>query len=144
MPRRSTCRGSSSNRRFAPGGVLKPKWASLIEGYPGRFVIGSDTLAFFDQYKLTLQRYYLILNALGPETARKVAHENRLALLPTSRSAGGDLPQVVGLDGWLPIGQMSASDQGRAAPVVIRQEHCRRESRRNCRESTAKLWALQR
>lgn len=72
-------------QEIAPGGVLDRRWASLIEEYPGRFVIGSDTVGFFDQYKPTLQRYYLLLDALKPETARKVAHDNFLALLPVRR-----------------------------------------------------------
>jgi hypothetical protein len=32
-----------------------------------------------------LQRYYLLLDALQPATARKVAHDNFLALLPARR-----------------------------------------------------------
>jgi hypothetical protein len=58
---------------------------NLIEEYPARFVIGSDASAFFDQYKGTLQRYYLLLDALKPETARRVARDNFLALLPARR-----------------------------------------------------------
>jgi hypothetical protein len=73
------------DQEIAPGGVLDRKWPSLIEEYPGRFVIGSDTVGFFDQYKPTLQRYYLLLDALKPGTARKVAHDNFLALLPARR-----------------------------------------------------------
>jgi predicted TIM-barrel fold metal-dependent hydrolase len=69
-------------QEIAPGGALDRRWVSLIEEYPGRFVIGSDTVGFFDDYKPTLQRYYLLLDALSPGTARKVAHENFLALLP--------------------------------------------------------------
>jgi predicted TIM-barrel fold metal-dependent hydrolase len=75
-------------QEIVPGGALDRKWASLIEEYPGRFVIGSDTVGFFDQYKPTLQRYYLLLDALKPETARKVAHDNFLALLPARRPGG--------------------------------------------------------
>ena len=73
------------DQEIAPGGVLDRRWVTLIEEYPGRFVIGSDTVGFFDQYKPTLQRYYLLLDALKPETARKVAHDNFLALLPARR-----------------------------------------------------------
>jgi hypothetical protein len=72
-------------QEIAPGGVLDRRWASLIEQFPSRFVIGSDIVGSFDQYKATLQRYYLLLDALGPETARKVAHDNFLALLPAHR-----------------------------------------------------------
>jgi hypothetical protein len=70
------------DQEIAPGGVLDRKWPALIEEYPGRFVIGSDTVGFFAQYKPTLQRYYVLLDALKPATARKVAHDNFLALLP--------------------------------------------------------------
>jgi predicted TIM-barrel fold metal-dependent hydrolase len=75
-------------QELAPGGALDRKWVSLIEEYPRRFVIGSDTVGFFDQYKPTLQRYYLLLDALKPETARNVAHDNFLALLPERRLGG--------------------------------------------------------
>jgi hypothetical protein len=54
----------------------------MLRTYPSRFVIGSDILGVFDQYKPTIQRYYLLLDALKPETAQKVAHDNFLALLP--------------------------------------------------------------
>jgi hypothetical protein len=74
-------------QEIAPGGVLDRRWASLIEEFPARFVIGSDTVGVFDQYKPTLQRYYLLLDALKPATARKVAHDNFLALLPARRAA---------------------------------------------------------
>jgi hypothetical protein len=68
-------------QELASNGVLDRRWVTLIEEFPGRFTIGSDTVGFFDQYKPTLQRYYLLLDALKPETARKVAHDNFLALL---------------------------------------------------------------
>ncbi len=73
-------------QELAPGGVLDTKWVSLIEHFPNRFVLGSDVVGFFDQYKPTVQRYYVLLDALKPETARRVAHDNFLALLP-GRSA---------------------------------------------------------
>jgi hypothetical protein len=73
------------DQEIAPGGVLDRRWPSLIEEYPGRFVIGSDTVGVFGQYKSTLQRYYVLLDALKPATARKVAHDNFLALLPARK-----------------------------------------------------------
>jgi predicted TIM-barrel fold metal-dependent hydrolase len=73
------------DQEIAPNGVLERKWASLIEEYPTRFVIGSDTVGGFDTYKQTLQRYYLLLDALKPATAQKVAHDNFLALLPARK-----------------------------------------------------------
>ena len=75
-------------QELAPGGVLDRKWVSLIEEYPARFVFGSDVGAYFEQYKPTVQRYYLLLDALKPETARKVAHDNFLALLPARQLSG--------------------------------------------------------
>jgi predicted TIM-barrel fold metal-dependent hydrolase len=75
-------------QEIAPGGTLDRRWASLIEEYPGRFVIGSDTVGVFDQYQQTLQRYYVLLDALQPGTARKVAHDNFLALLPGHQPGG--------------------------------------------------------
>lgn len=70
-------------QEIAPNGVLDRKWPKLIDAFPTRFVIGSDVVGFFDQYKPTLQRYYLLLDALKPETAQKVAHDNFLSLLPS-------------------------------------------------------------
>lgn len=74
-------------QELAPGGVLDRRWVTLIEEYPNRFVIGSDTVGFFAQYKPTVQRYYLLLDALKPDTAQKVAHDNFLALLPPRAAA---------------------------------------------------------
>ncbi len=76
------------DQEIAPGGKLDRRWVDLIEAHPGRFVIGSDTVGFFDQYRPTLQRYYLLLDALKPTTARKVAHDNFLGLLPTRKAKG--------------------------------------------------------
>jgi hypothetical protein len=69
-------------QEIAPKGELDPRWPRLIEDFPTRFVIGSDVVGNFDQYKPTLQRYYVLLDALGPKTAKKVAHDNFLAVLP--------------------------------------------------------------
>lgn len=57
-------------------------WVSLIEAFPDRFMIGSDIVGHFDTYAPTLQRYYVLLDALKPDTARKVAKENFLSELP--------------------------------------------------------------
>jgi hypothetical protein len=74
-------------QEIAPGGTLDRRWVNLIEDYPGRFVIGSDTGDFSAQYAAIVQRTYVLLDALRPETARKVAHDNFLALLPANRPA---------------------------------------------------------
>jgi predicted metal-dependent TIM-barrel fold hydrolase len=73
-------------QEIAPGGTLDRRWVNLIEAYPDRFVIGSDTGDFSDQYTAIVQRTYVLLDALTPETARKVAHDNLLALLPANRA----------------------------------------------------------
>jgi predicted TIM-barrel fold metal-dependent hydrolase len=57
-------------------------WVSLIEAFPDRFMVGSDIVGHFAAYAPTLQRYYVLLDALKPETARKVARENFLSVLP--------------------------------------------------------------
>ncbi len=57
-------------------------WVDLLEAFPERFVIGSDIVAKFAHYSEKIQRYYVVLDALKPETARKVAHDNFVALMP--------------------------------------------------------------
>jgi hypothetical protein len=73
-------------QEIVPGGILDRRWVSLIEDYPSRFVIGSDTGDFSEQYTAIVQRTYVLLDALKPGTARKLAHDNFLALLPAKRS----------------------------------------------------------
>jgi hypothetical protein len=58
------------------------EWVQLIEAFPERFVLGSDIVAKFAAYHVKIQRYYVLLDALKSETARRVARENFLALLP--------------------------------------------------------------
>ena len=81
-------------QEIAPSGTLDRRWVKLIEEYPGRFTIGSDTGDFSAQYAAIVQRTYVLLDALTPETARKVAHDNFLALLPRRglRAQSGDRP----------------------------------------------------
>ena len=45
-------------------------------------VIGSDIVALFKAYAPKIQRYYVLLDALKPETARRIAHDNFLGLVP--------------------------------------------------------------
>ena len=71
---------------IAPGGKVSPEWVSLIEEFPTRFLIGSDKVGKFDNYASEIVKYDALLDLLKPETARRVARENFLALLPkTSR-----------------------------------------------------------
>lgn len=59
-------------------------WISLIEAYPDRFMVGSDIVGHFATYAPTMQRYYVLLDALKPETAKRVAKDNFLSVLPRS------------------------------------------------------------
>lgn len=71
----------------APGGKLDPNWVSLIEDYPGRFMIGTDKVGRFDTYVKEIEKYDLLLEALKPETSRLVATENFLRVLPLKAQA---------------------------------------------------------
>ncbi len=61
------------------------QWLSLEEEFPDRFLIGSDQVGHSEGYKETLLRYFLILDALKPQTAKKIAHENFLKILPKKK-----------------------------------------------------------
>lgn len=74
---------------IAKDGKLDPAWPALIEACPSRFMIGSDKVGHFDTYPHEMQKYYLLLDALKPETAAKVAHDNFLSVLP-KKAAGGE------------------------------------------------------
>lgn len=57
-------------------------WLALFEKYPKRFLIGSDKVGRFHDYAPVMQRYYLLLDAMKPETAKRIAHDNMLDILP--------------------------------------------------------------
>jgi predicted TIM-barrel fold metal-dependent hydrolase len=63
-------------------GTPDPAWVNLIEEFPDRFLIGTDIVGHFSAYPETVQKYYKFLDALQPATARKLARENLLAVLP--------------------------------------------------------------
>ena len=58
------------------------EWLALFEKYPQHFIIGSDKVGRFHDYAPVMQRYYLLLDAMKPETAKRIAHDNILAILP--------------------------------------------------------------
>jgi len=66
----------------APGGDPDPEWVALIESFPDRFMIGSDAVGRFAELPDQIHRYYVLLDALAPETADRVARENFLGVLP--------------------------------------------------------------
>ncbi len=61
---------------------LNGEWVALIEEFPDRFMVGSDKVGRFGNYHEETQEYYVLLDALKPDTARKVARDNFLGLLP--------------------------------------------------------------
>jgi predicted TIM-barrel fold metal-dependent hydrolase len=66
----------------APGGKPNKAWVALVEEFPERFMIGTDLIGHFDSYEATITRYYVLLDALPKATARLVARENFLNILP--------------------------------------------------------------
>ena len=74
---------------IAKGGKIDPDWVAMIEEYPSRFIIGSDKVGHFATYPEEMQKYYLLLDALKPETAKKVGHDNFLSVLPKKAAVLG-------------------------------------------------------
>ena len=66
------------------GGKPNPQWVTLIEKYPDRFMIGTDKVGHFSDYPPEILKYYTFLDAIKPETAKKLAHDNLLSVLPKS------------------------------------------------------------
>lgn len=61
------------------------QWVELIEAFPNRFMIGSDVVGQFHTYGGHIFKYYILLDALRPQTANQVARDNLLSLLPAPR-----------------------------------------------------------
>ena len=66
---------------IAPNGKPDPIWVKIIEQFPNRFMIGTDKIGGFSDYKQTIRRYDVLLDQLKPETAKKVASENMFELV---------------------------------------------------------------
>ena len=60
------------------GGRLCPEWRALLEKYPGRFMVGSDTWVNqrWQYYDDTMKGYRAWLGDLPPALARRVAWDN--------------------------------------------------------------------
>jgi hypothetical protein len=58
------------------------EWTTLADDFPSRLMVGSDKVAKFGDYEEETLKYYPFLDALRPDTARRVAKENFLAILP--------------------------------------------------------------
>lgn len=63
-------------------GLLCPPWLALVQKYPTRFVVGSDTWVNqrWQDYDSLMQGYRRWLGALAPELARRIAWDNAAAL----------------------------------------------------------------
>jgi hypothetical protein len=57
-------------------------WVKLVNDYPDRFMIGSDAVGKFGRYDKEIKRYEVFLDALAPATAKKVARDNFVRLMP--------------------------------------------------------------
>lgn len=66
-------------------GTPRREWLRLVERYAERFMLGSDVVGRFDKLGRELHGFDGFLDALPAEVARKVAHDNFLAVLPASR-----------------------------------------------------------
>jgi hypothetical protein len=79
------------------------KWIHLIEEFPDRFMIGTDKVGHFKDYPAEILKYYPFLDALKPATARKLARENLLSVLPKQAAKLSEEESVV-LNGRLAEG----------------------------------------
>ncbi len=61
-----------------------PVWLQLVERFPERFMLGSDVVGRFNKLGSELRGFDGFLDALPQEVARKVAHDNFLAILPAN------------------------------------------------------------
>jgi len=66
-------------------GQPDPKWVELVERHPTRFMLGSDVVGHFENLAEGLADFDPFLDALTESTARKVARDNFLAVLPRER-----------------------------------------------------------
>ncbi len=66
----------------APDGKPDPDWVALVKAFPDRFMIGSDQTGHFSGLPAAIRKYDVLLDALDPDTARKVARDNFLGVLP--------------------------------------------------------------
>ena len=64
--------------------IFADMWAAIIERYPDRFLIGSDKVGHWSDYPHEIGKYYMLLDKLKPETAKKLCRDNALALLGRS------------------------------------------------------------
>ncbi len=56
-------------------------WATVIEQYPNRFMIGTDLIGRYDNYFETISKYGSLVSRLSDEVAENVCSKNILALV---------------------------------------------------------------
>jgi len=61
--------------------IFADMWAAVIEKYPDRFMIGSDKVGHWTDYPHEIEKYYMLLDKLKPETAEKLCRKNALSLI---------------------------------------------------------------
>jgi predicted TIM-barrel fold metal-dependent hydrolase len=66
-------------------GKARPEWITLVERFPGRFMLGSDVVGRFDKLGEELRSFDPFLDALPSDVAQKVARDNFLSVLPKPR-----------------------------------------------------------
>ncbi len=66
----------------APSGIPNEEWVAIVEEFPDRFMLGTDKVGHYEDYDEAISKYYIFLDALSPKTARLVATENFLRILP--------------------------------------------------------------
>ena len=69
----------------------------MIEKFPSRFMIGSDIVGHFAGYPHEMQKYYKLMDALKPETAKE-GSEAATSLRSLRRNRHARLPQNTGLE----------------------------------------------
>ncbi len=72
--------------------VVRPCWLQLVKDFPDRFMVGSDSIGHMGTYAMNIRKYYTLFRALPADTARKVARDNFLSILP--KNVRETLPQT--------------------------------------------------
>ena len=62
--------------------VIRTAWIDLIEKYPENFILGSDKVGDFREYRSEIRKYNVLLTALSPETRILVANGNFIRIMP--------------------------------------------------------------
>ncbi len=56
------------------------QWAALIRKYPDRFMVGTDVVGHWKQYKANIEKYYVLLDRLPKDAAQDLSFGNILRL----------------------------------------------------------------